>query len=115
SPKPVRTDDSVICSSLPSDDADFREIIDEFVQRLHEQLGQMQSAYESRELSQVASLAHWLKGSGGTAGFDAFTVPARKLEESAKAGSLEEIEASIAELRELTSRVYVPSQPASLE
>ena len=39
---------------------------------------------------QLAALAHWLKGSGGTMGFDGFFVPARVLEHEAKAGTRQE-------------------------
>ena len=79
----------------------------EFVQRLHEKLGEIQRAYESEDLEQLASLAHWLKGSGGTAGFDAFTVPARELEQLAKSGSSEGVEQGIARLRCLAESIVV--------
>ena len=99
-----------IQSTLPTEDQDFAEVVDEFVDRLHHQLGAMQSAWEERELDELASLAHWLKGSGGTAGFDAFTRPARRLEELAKGNRLDEIESAIDELQQLASQVVTPSQ-----
>ena len=68
-----------ISSSLPTDDPEFCEIVVEFVDRLHEQLGAMQEAWERKDLDDWRQLAHWLKGSGGTAGFDALTDPARQL------------------------------------
>ena len=71
-------------STLPIEDPEFLEIVQEFADRLHEQIGEMQKAWERKELSQLASLAHWLKGSGGTAGFNAFTNPAAKLEQLAR-------------------------------
>jgi HPt (histidine-containing phosphotransfer) domain-containing protein len=68
----------------------------------------MQSALEQRELTRVAQLAHWLKGSGGSAGFNDFTTPARKLEQAAKGGELDDVAESIEELRRLASRIASP-------
>jgi PAS domain S-box-containing protein len=104
----------VLKSTLPTDDPDFREVAVEFVDRLHEQLTHLQSAWEQRELGEIASLAHWLKGSGGTAGFDAFTKPAKQLEELAKSERLDEIEMAIEDLRQLASQVVKPGdEPAN--
>ena len=99
-------------STLPMDDPDFREVVVEFVDRLGDRLGEIQNAWEQNELQRVAQLAHWLKGSGGTAGFGAFTGPAKKLEALAKGGELEQIATAIEELRELASRIDVGDAPA---
>ncbi len=97
----------VITSSLPTDDPDFREVVEEFVEKLDEQLRAMQTAWEQRELTRVASLAHWLKGSGGTAGFDAFTQPAKRLEALAGEERLDDVADAIAELQQLASQIQV--------
>jgi HPt (histidine-containing phosphotransfer) domain-containing protein len=103
-----------ILSSLPTDDPDFREIVDEFIGRLKTQLGEMESAYEHKELMRVAQLAHWLKGSGGSAGFSDFNNPAKRLEQAAKLENLDEIAASIEELRQLASRVAMPTKSTGI-
>jgi HPt (histidine-containing phosphotransfer) domain-containing protein len=99
-----------LVSSLPADDAEFHEIILEFVDRLEEQLGAMQRAWESGDLDELSRLAHWLKGSGGTAGFPAFTPPAKHLEAMAKTNQRDQIEAILAELHELTERIEVSAE-----
>jgi PAS domain S-box-containing protein len=98
----------VLESTLPIEDPDFREIVQEFADRLHERIAEMQKAWERQELAQLASLAHWLKGSGGTAGFNAFTDPAAKLEKSAKEMRLDEIAATLADVQDLGRRVVRP-------
>jgi PAS domain S-box-containing protein len=98
-----------ITSSLPQDDPEFSEIIVEFVERLHAQVGAMQQAWEKQDLAELASLAHWLKGSGGTAGFAALTDPARKLEQFAKNKEIEEISGAIQKLQSLVDQIDVPS------
>jgi CheY-like chemotaxis protein len=96
-----------IKSMLPMDDPDFKEVVLEFVDRLGDRLGEIQHAWEENELTRVAQLAHWLKGSGGSAGFSAFTAPAKKLEALAKGGELDQIGTAIEELRQLASRIDV--------
>ena len=98
-----------IQSSLPTDDVEFCEIIDEFIEGLNGKLEQMQAAMAEVELGELASLAHWLKGAGGTAGFADFTDPAARLERLAKDGQVEHVEDAIAELVALVGRIQPPS------
>ncbi len=81
----------------------------EFIDRLQKQLGAMQSAWEKQDMSELAGLAHWLKGSGGTAGFGALTDSARKLEHLAKEHRLEDIATAIDDLQRLVGRIESPS------
>jgi HPt (histidine-containing phosphotransfer) domain-containing protein len=103
----------VLKSALPTDDPDFKEVVLEFVDRLGDRLNEVQHAWEQRELAEIASIAHWLKGSGGTAGFDAFTAPAKRLEQLAKNQQLDQIESAIEELKLLASQIAVPDQDAT--
>jgi HPt (histidine-containing phosphotransfer) domain-containing protein len=68
----------------------------------------IEQAWSVRDFSSLASLAHWLKGSGGTTGFDAFTAPARTLEEVAKAKNEQQTAEILAELRKLVDNLVVP-------
>jgi HPt (histidine-containing phosphotransfer) domain-containing protein len=69
----------------------------------------MEASWEARDFDELASLAHWLKGSAGMVGFDAFTEPAATLELLAKERKEGEIEASLQELRGLAERIVVGS------
>jgi CheY-like chemotaxis protein len=104
----------ILKSTLPTDDADFKEIVEMFIDRLHHQLSALEKACTENDLANVASLAHWLKGSAGTAGFDAFTDPARKLEQLAEDGSMAQVQKAVAHLKELASRIEVPANTASI-
>ena len=114
-PAPLQLPDTrpPLVSSLPTEDPDFAEIVVEFADRLNQQLGAIQTAWERRELGELASLAHWLKGSGGTAGFPAFTAPAAEIERRAKSDDLDDIARSIQELTDLASRIVIPASPPS--
>jgi HPt (histidine-containing phosphotransfer) domain-containing protein len=97
-------------STLPTEDPDFREIVEEFIPRLHDQLAAMQRALDAQDLPELARLAHWLKGAGGTAGFPAFTRPAKYLESLVQDQQCDEIEEAVAELLEIAHRIAVPKQ-----
>lgn len=94
-----------LISKLPAEDAEFQEIVREFVERLREKLREMETAWHARDFQTLARLANWLKGSGGTAGFDAFQEPSIRLELFATEHSTAGIIEILAELRDLTSRI----------
>jgi signal transduction histidine kinase/CheY-like chemotaxis protein/HPt (histidine-containing phosphotransfer) domain-containing protein len=78
--EPPGTAGTLLRSTLPLDDAEFRDIVDEFVARFQVRLGAMHKAAAERDLIELKSLAHWLKGAGGTAGFQPLTEAAFELE-----------------------------------
>jgi HPt (histidine-containing phosphotransfer) domain-containing protein len=82
--------------------------VQKFTVRLNEQLGAMDSAWNVRDLEELAALAHWLKGAAGTVGYDAFTEPATELEQLVKAGTQGEIGPKLQQLRRLQRRIVVP-------
>ena len=89
-------------------------VVRKFAGRLREQLDALDAAARSRDFAQVADLAHWLKGAGGTVGYDVFTEPAERLEQSAKDGAISEVEATLGQLRRLSLRLVIPGQEQTL-
>ena len=79
-----------------------------FAARLGEQLDAMERAHAAGNFVELTALAHWLKGAGGTVGYDDFTAPARNLETLSKAGDTAGTKAALAELRGLEARLVVP-------
>ncbi|MFO7543374.1 MAG: ATP-binding protein [Thiobacillus sp.] len=86
----------------------LRPAVEKFIDRLGGQLDAMESAWKAQDFKTLAELAHWLKGAGGTLGFDVFTEPAKQLEQLAKAGTEDGLNEVIGELRDLTSRIVRP-------
>jgi PAS domain S-box-containing protein len=105
---------SPIFSKLAGGSEKFHHLIVRFVARLKDQLQTVERAREPGRRKEVAAFAHWLKGSGGTVGFDEFTAPAARLEKLAKDGGSEaDIQQAMAELRGLAGRLVVPgAEPA---
>ncbi len=111
-PEPAFPKGPPLRSTLPTEDPDFREIVEEFVAWLPGQLEAMRAAWRDGDLAALARLAHSLKGTGGTAGFDAFTELARDLEQMAKAGRSDPIEDAINTIENVASRIEIASVPA---
>jgi PAS domain S-box-containing protein len=89
-------------------------IVQKFVVRLGDRLSELEQAAQAQNLQEVADLAHWLKGSGGTAGFNDFTEPAATLEHTAKSGNLDELRAHINAIHAIYQRIdLAQSQEAS--
>ncbi len=101
-----------IHSTLPADDPDFCEIIAEFAVRLRQQLAAMRTAFEAGDYEELARLAHWLKGSGGMAGFQELTDLAQELEKRTKLRASEErIGESLGDIELVAACIVVPPTP----
>jgi HPt (histidine-containing phosphotransfer) domain-containing protein len=96
-----------IVSRLPMSNRKCRELVLRFADRLQEKLPEMEAAAQSGNYPVVAELAHWLKGTGGTVGFDEFTEPAQELENWARQAKAAEVQQGIAHLREMNLRLVV--------
>ena len=87
---------------------EFQPIIHLFIETLDENLSKMEQAYAQGDWEQLASLSHWLKGSGGTVGFDAFTKPAAELEKFAKAQQADQAGEKLARMKHMRKAIVPP-------
>jgi CheY-like chemotaxis protein/HPt (histidine-containing phosphotransfer) domain-containing protein len=97
-----------IHSTLPIQDHVFRQIVREFVMKLEGRLPEMRAMLEESDWQDLAAAAHWLKGSGGTAGFNDLTAPSARLEKAAKDGNSEAAGDALSEIERLTGRLHSP-------
>jgi PAS domain S-box-containing protein len=100
-------DTSPIRSSLPMTNPKIRELVNQFITRLDEQLDSMDQAFHDRDFEELANLAHWLKGSGGSIGFHEFTEPAKELEDAARDGKFHGVSDQLRGLRQIAARIDV--------
>ena len=103
--EPLPAQSQAISSTLPMDDPDFREIAFDYVQQLREKVVDMCEARQREDHKAVMWLAHWLKGSGGTAGYHVLSDPAKRLEQAAGEGSGDQIDAILEEIGLLVERI----------
>ena len=72
-----------LVSSLPADFPELDSMVNDFAARLNQKIEEFLAALNCRDFEKLAQLAHWLKGTGGTIGFDEFTEKAGHLEKLA--------------------------------
>lgn len=101
-----------VTSTLPMSDPAFRRIVVGFVADMQTRVMEMQQACQSAEWERLAELAHWLKGAGGTVGFQEFSALAKQLEQTAKLGQEEESGRLITEIVETYQAIDL-GEPAS--
>ncbi len=96
-----------IYSTLPLEEPEFLEIAIEFRETLKTKLAEMRQAAVAGNSVELASLAHWLKGAGGTCGFDDFYHPALELEIAAKSGAADQYDSMIRVLEHLSNAMVI--------
>ena len=120
SPKPVRKREMLdsatimsipasIESTLPIDEPEFLEIVQEFTVTLDGKLQEMKAAADSADHQELAALAHWLKGAGGTCGFAEFYDPSLALENLAKTEQSSEYYKAVQVLELLAKAIVIES------
>jgi PAS domain S-box-containing protein len=88
-------------------------VVRTFGHTLPVKLAAMQDALDGGRLDDLADLAHWLKGAGGTVGFDVFFEPAREFEHLARAGDYTELERVMRQIQALARRIVIPHGEAA--
>jgi PAS domain S-box-containing protein len=88
-------------------------VIRKFVDKLNAELDRAATALDAGDMESLRQIAHWLKGSGGTMGFDAFTEPAAELEALAKTDQIQPAGAVLIRIKSLSTRIVPP--PATID
>ena len=65
----------------------------------------MHVARKAQDSAALAALAHWLKGTGGSMGYEALLEPCRQLEEAAKAADFTAADDALLSLGRLCERM----------
>ena len=99
-------EETVLKSALKDKGGNFAELADRFAARLGSQLDKMNEAWNAQDYNALAELGHWLKGAGGTVGFDVFTTPARNLESAARAEDNNAISVAMQSIWDLAARIH---------
>jgi signal transduction histidine kinase/CheY-like chemotaxis protein len=97
-----------IHSKLPTDDLEFAEIVVDFVTALKREVGRLDEAVRHRDPIGTMTAAHWIKGSGGTAGFSCFTNPAMEICEAVRSNNWGDVERQLITISDYTNRVQSP-------
>jgi CheY-like chemotaxis protein/HPt (histidine-containing phosphotransfer) domain-containing protein len=85
--------------------AKLGRIVDRFVAQLPDKLAQMKDVAQRGDYAELAALAHWLKGAGGSMGYDDLYEPAKVLEDAARGRDPAAVSAVITRLQDLAGRI----------
>ena len=85
-------------------------IVHKFLRKLHERLAEVPALEARSDYREIANFAHWLRGSAGSMGYDAFTNPAAELEAAAKRAQGERVAQLLNEVRHMARRVVAPDE-----
>ncbi len=109
-PQPAPKDAAI---SEFADDPELKELVSFFVERLGERIAALEQSLADGDLAELASIAHQLKGSGGSYGFPVITERAKIVEERAKLGTdLKGVAVAVEDLIDLCKRVQeAPDNP----
>ncbi|NOY28792.1 MAG: response regulator [Planctomycetes bacterium] len=97
-----------ITSTLPTQDAVFLEIVQDFDDFLKEVLQNLRGAAESKDMKGLQRISHQLAGTAGSAGFDEFTEPARRLEAISHENRLDDVFTLLRQLEAIADRIDFP-------
>ncbi|MFT6875128.1 MAG: PAS domain S-box-containing protein [Granulosicoccus sp.] len=98
-------DEGTIYSSLVQGNAKFGIIVIKFLDKLGGELDEMHRLQSQSDWANLKDKAHWLKGSGGTVGFDCLYEHAKALEDAATAADSQLSFKLINEIVELSARL----------
>lgn len=87
-----------LTSQLLRDDPELRDIVQEFVAGLDGRLNQLREAYQQLDWDALTTLAHRLKGAGGSYGYPDISRICAEMEQRFKAHQGEDFAARLAEL-----------------
>ncbi|MEO0528942.1 MAG: ATP-binding protein [Planctomycetota bacterium] len=73
--------EELIESTLPTDDEEFRAVVETFLEKSRDEIATMQRLAGDGDWEKLRERVHWLKGSGGTAGYASLSEAAARLEE----------------------------------
>ncbi|TWT45620.1 Hpt domain protein [Phycisphaerae bacterium RAS1] len=91
----------VLVSQLLAEDADMRDIVEEFVAGLDARVAELRAAYDRLDWDNLAMFAHRLKGAGGSYGYPDIGRIGAALEADFRVRRGDNFGAAIAELDEL--------------
>ena len=98
-------DQEPIVSSLLDEDPELLELVTKFVERLPEQLSDINDAVKENNWAELKRKVHDLKGLGGNFGFPVISQVAKQIEDEIRAQSFTNIPPLLQELNSLYQRI----------
>lgn len=78
-----------------------------FIDQLPQKLAAMDAACEAQDMEELGNLAHWLKGAGGSVGFDEYFEPSREMELACRSAQLDVVKRHLQAIHHLQRRMVL--------
>jgi PAS domain S-box-containing protein len=98
------TDNSPVVSRL-ANHPKLRNVVRRFIEQYPSKQAAMDQALAQGDMGELMALAHWLKGAGGSVGFDAFFEPAFALEKAARDSNADLAMRAMARIHHIAGRM----------
>jgi HPt (histidine-containing phosphotransfer) domain-containing protein len=112
-PVPAAAEAAAAITSRLAGDKRLVPIVHKFLRKLHQRLGEVPELEARNDFREIANFAHWLRGSAGSMGYDAFTSPAAELEAAAKDAEGERVAQLLNQVRDMARRVVAPDETSA--
>lgn len=94
---------TVLISQLLLEDADLRDIVEEFVGSLAQRVSELQNAYQTLDWEALTTFAHRLKGAGGSYGYPEISQLAARMEQCFRGADASNFDQQITALANLAA------------
>ena len=85
----------------------LRQVVRKFIDQLPQKLAAMDAACEAQDMEELGNLAHWLKGAGGSVGFDEYFEPSREMELACRSAQLDVVKRHLQAIHHLQRRMVL--------
>lgn len=92
-----------LVSHLLAEDEGLRDIVEEFVTGLSDRMAELRTAHEQLDWEMLRTLAHRLKGAGGSYGYPDLSELGKRMEDNFKAQRADDFVAWIQQFERLTA------------
>ena len=89
----------------------LRKVVAKFIDQFPTKQAAMDTALARQDLEELSQLAHWLKGAGGSVGFDDYFEPSRELEVACKDSDLTQAAHWLQAIRAIAARMVLDAPP----
>jgi PAS domain S-box-containing protein len=100
------SDKPPIISSLLTEEPEFLELMQEFINRLVTDMEELKTAVDEKRWDVVRRISHNIKGGGGGFGFPMLTDIAGEIQSHVMSGDYEAVQELVEEMDELCGRIY---------
>ncbi|ACF14955.1 Hpt protein [Chloroherpeton thalassium ATCC 35110] len=88
-------------------DQDFSDIVPEFIDSVYENIKEIETALNEKDMESICRIGHNLKGTGGGYGFEQLSTFGSAIEESGKIADINAVSQLVSEISDYLSKIKI--------